>query len=323
MIPSTQPAIPVIDIGPLSSANVEDRRGVAAEINAACLRSGFFYIQNHGIPQGLIEAVESQAKAFFDLPDAEKDKINRTKSICNRGWEALRSQALEVGGQPDLKESLYIGRDLPLDHPAVVAKTFNHGPNQWPDGLHGFKATMRAYHEAMVDLGERMMGGLALALSLEESYFDAFARDSMTTLRLLHYPPQPADAHADQRGAGAHTDFGTLTFLLQDANGGLQVRDPASGAWIDAPPIAGTYVVNLGDTISRWTNDRYRSTLHRVINRSGRERYSVPFFFSGNADHVVSCLPGCTAPGEQPKYKANTVAGHMAEMYGRSYALAS
>ena len=318
--PST--ALPIIDVGGLSSPDIEARRAVAREIGAACRERGFFYIENHGIAAGLVDAVVAEAKIFFAEPEAKKRLVAKTLSTCNRGWEPLMAQALEVGGKPDLKESFYIGQDLAADHPSVLAKTFNHGPNQWPIGLNGFRPMMRAYQAAMTDLSERVMRALALSLDLDEDYFDALMREPMTTLRLLHYPPQAADAPSDQRGAGAHTDYGILTFLHQDANGGLQVEDPSTGAWIDATPVPGTYVVNLGDTIARWTNDRYRSTLHRVINTSGRERYSVPFFYSGNANHVVACLPTCLAPGAMPKYEPNTVAGHMAEMYGRSYALA-
>jgi isopenicillin N synthase-like dioxygenase len=140
----------------------------------------------------------------------------------------------------------------------------------------------------------------------------------MATLRLLHYPPQPPNPLPNEKGCGAHTDFGGLTTLLQDDAGGLQVWDEAEG-WIAAPPLPGTYVVNLGDMIARWTNGRYRSTLHRVINRSGRERYSIPFFHGGNPDYVVSCLPGCCSEEDPPRYAPTTVAGHMREMYRRSY----
>lgn len=312
-------SLPIIDVSGLSSRDAAERGSVVQAIHGACLDNGFFYIRDHGIPQGLIDAVFAESRAFFDQPEPLKQEVAKTNSFCNRGWEPLKAQALEPGAPPDLKENFYLGRDLPLDHPAVVARKFNHGPNQWPAGMLGFRPTMRAYYEAMLDLSERIMGALAIALNLSAGQQEAFLREPMATLRLLHYPPQPPDAEAGQKGVGAHTDFGVLTFLLQDGNGGLQVEDPKTGAWFDVLPIPGTYVVNLGDTLARWTNDRYRSTLHRVINTSGRERYSIPFFFNGNPDFLVECLPGCLAPGETARYKPNTVAGHMREMYSRSY----
>lgn len=314
--------LPVIDIGGLSSSRHEDRIVVAARMRAACIDKGFFYIVGHGVPQGLMDAAQAQARQFFDLPAAEKAKVAKSRSTCNRGWEPLKSQSLDLDAPPDLKENFYLGLDLPPEHPMVAAGRFNYGPNQWPENLPGFRPTMAAYHAALRDVSETVMKGLALSLHLPEDYFRAFNRDPLSTMRLLHYPPHPADAAEGQAGAGAHTDFGTLTLLLQDDNGGLQVRN-ADGTWINATPLPGSFVFNIGDAIARWTNDLYRSTLHRVINVSGRERYSMAFFFSGHADHPLACLPGCLAPGETPKYPTVTVEEHMRECYRASYAAAA
>lgn len=316
----TEAQLPIIDVSGLSASRPETRAAVGAALRGACLDKGFFYVTGHGVPQGLIAAVLAESKAFFDQPMARKQAIDKALSFCNRGYEPLKGQTLEPGAPPDLKEGFYIGPDLPLDDPRVVARRFNRGPNLWPTDLPGFRPTMQAYFAAMLDLGARLMRGIALSLDLPEDHFSVFDRDPLATLRLLHYPPQPASAAPGEKGCGAHTDFGSLTLLLQDDVGGLQVWDEAGGTWIHAPPVAGAYVVNLGDLIARWTNGRYRSTLHRVVNVSGRERYSVPFFYTGNPDQPIDCIPTCLAPGDTPKYPPTTVEAHLKDMYARTYA---
>ncbi|HTV27228.1 MAG TPA: 2-oxoglutarate and iron-dependent oxygenase domain-containing protein [Xanthobacteraceae bacterium] len=311
--------LPIVDVAGLSSARPQTRRKVAEQLCAACLDKGFLYIVGHGIPAGLVSDVLAEARRFFNLPLELKMSVDKALSFCNRGYEPLRGQTLEAGAPPDLKEGFYIGPELARDDPRVIAREFNQGPNQWPDDLPTFKPAMLAYFAAMLDLGERLMRGLALSLDLKEDYFAEFCKGPIATLRLLHYPPQPADASAGEKGAGAHTDFGALTFLLQDQVGGLQVWDDTAGSWIHADPITGSYIVNLGDMIARWTNDRYRSTLHRVVNASGRERYSVPFFFTGRPNQVVSCVPTCLQPGASAKYPPITIAEHMRAMYRKTY----
>ncbi|MGV8939179.1 MAG: isopenicillin N synthase family dioxygenase [Allorhizobium sp.] len=312
-------SLPVIDISGLASSLPQARADVGAALRQACLDKGFFYCAGHGIPQGLIDAAFAEIKAFFDRPIEAKLAVDKAHSFCNRGYEHMRGQTLEAGAPPDLKEGFYIGPDLSLDDPRVKAGRFNRGPNQWPSDLPGFRPVMMAYFAALTDLGERLMRGMALSLGLPEDHFDGFCREPLATLRLLHYPPQPQDAAPNEKGAGAHTDFGGLTLLVQDDVGGLQVFDAESGGWIHASPVAGTFIVNLGDMISRWTNGRYRSTLHRVVNDSGRERYSIPFFYVGNPDHVVECLPACLDDGESAKYPPVTVEDHLKAMYQRTY----
>lgn len=312
-------SLPVIDIAGLASGDGEGRAAVGRAIRAAALDKGFFYIVGHGIDEALIARVFAASRAFFDQPMAEKLAIDKAKSPANRGYEPLRGQVLEAGTPPDLKEGFYLGIDLPPDDPAVVAGKFNHGANQWPRGIPDFAPAMNAYFAAMLALSERLMAGLALSLDLPWGHFDAFCTEPLAILRLLHYPPQPPQPAPGEKGCGAHTDFGGLTVLLQDDKGGLQVLDRDRDAWVDADPLPGSFVVNLGDMIARWTNDRYRSTLHRVINSSGQERYSVPFFHSGNPDHLVRCIPTCLAPGETPRYAPVTVEAHMREMYRRTY----
>jgi isopenicillin N synthase-like dioxygenase len=170
----------------------------------------------------------------------------------------------------------------------------------------------------MQDLGTKVLSAFALALDLPEDFFADKVTKPLTTLRLLHYPPQEGRIDESRLGAGAHTDFGCFTMLWQDDAGGLQVRNSA-GEFIDAVPIAGTFVVNVGDMMARWTNDRFASTTHRVINASGRERYSMAFFFDPNFDAEVSCLPTCLAPGESPHYPPTTSGQHLLDRIAETF----
>jgi isopenicillin N synthase-like dioxygenase len=314
-------APPVISLAGMRSANARDRAAVAAEFRAACLDKGFLYVIDHGVSPLLVASVFAEARRFFALPEPVKTHVHMSLSPQNRGFEPMRGQTLEAGTPPDLKEGFYIGNELAADDPRVVAGLFDHGPNLWPADLPGFRDVLMAYFAEMEALSALTMRALALALDLPENWFEHFCEDAVSNLKLLHYPPQPGNPLPGEKGCGAHTDWGAVTFLAQDDVGGLQVWDAAAG-WIEAPPVPGAFVVNLGDLIARWTNDRFRSTLHRVINRSGRERYSVPFFFTGRGDHQVVCLPTCLAAGEGAKYAPTTALGHLQEMYERSYAAA-
>lgn len=287
-------------------------------LRTACVDHGFFYLTDHGIPATELQGMLEAASTFFARPLEEKLRVDYRLSACNRGYEPMGAQTLQAGAAPDLKEGFYIGVDLPADDKRVVAKVFNHGPNQWPPMPDVWKRTMLRYFDAMLELGALLMGGIALSLRLPEDYFAPFCRDSVALLRLLHYPPQAANPHPDEKGCGEHTDWGAITFLLQDDVGGLQVFDHLAG-WRDVTPMPGAFVVNLGDLLARWTNDLYRSTLHRVINLSGRERYSIPFFFDGNPDYRIECLPTCLPENGIAKYAATTQIEHLKEMYHRTY----
>ena len=311
--------LPLIDVAALRGTDADARIAVAAQLRQACEERGFFYVTNHGVDEALIANVFAQSREFFAQEMDEKCAIDKRHSPCNRGYEPLRAQTLEAGAPPDLKESFYVGREVPVDDPRVLAGRFNTGPNQWPTALPAFRAVMQRYYEAAFELGETLVRGLALSLAMPESFFDDYLQDAAATLRLLHYPPQPGNPLPGEKGCGEHTDFGGITLLLQDAMGGLQVRDMQTQRWIDAPPVPSTYVVNIGDLFARWTNGRYVSTLHRVINVSGRERYSVPFFFTGNPLHRVECISTCLADGAAPLYPTVTVEEHQIECYRRTY----
>jgi isopenicillin N synthase-like dioxygenase len=316
--------IPLIDLADAVDGDAGRRLRVAREIGRACGTAGFFQIRNHGVPAELIEAQYDWTRRFFDLPMAEKQAIGLAGSMAGRGYEAIGDQRLDENSAPDLKESYYCGVEHPADHPFVRAGLNSYGPNRWPGALPGFAAQMTRYLRAQTALGETLMRLLALSLDLDEGFFDPTFVDPMITLRLLRYPPHPANARPDQFGAGAHTDWGAITILAQDELGGLEVLNPA-GRWIPATPAPGAFVVNLGDMIPRWTNGRYRSNPHRVVNRdsAGRARYSIPCFFGPSYYSPVECLPTCRVAGAEPLYPPCTAGEHLAEMYRKTYGIAA
>ncbi|KAI3131526.1 hypothetical protein DTO012A7_6280 [Penicillium roqueforti] len=319
---------PIIDFAPFY-ANDSTKEDLIHQIQQACEQFGFFQLINHAIPTELQAAVLQHSNEFFNLPLETKEKYNQAIGGINRGYERLRSQNFEKRTKGDLKEGFYLGKDLPLNDPYVVQRRFGHGPNKYPSevtDVQGFRRVMDQYHDAMIELAVAIMQVLARTLGLDEHAFGDFCDHPVSILRLLRYPPQEDDASDLERGIGAHTDFGAITMLMQDGTGGLQVWNNLSSEWVDVTPVPGAYVVNLGNMMMRWTNDRYLSNLHRVINTSGKERFSVPFFFSGNPNYTIRCLPGCedtdTSTSEGGKYPPITVhewmAGRYADTYGTS-----
>lgn len=239
----------------------------------------------------------------------------------NRGYEHVRAQNFEGKGQGDLKEGFYFGRHIPLDDPLARNGTFGCGPNVYPNTVSDpirFQEVIDTYHANLSKLAQDVLTVIAMSLDLDPSTFEEFGQNALAVLRLLYYPPQPPDASEDERSIGAHTDFGGITLLLQDDVGGLQVYDTPTSTWIDVAPTPGAYVVNLGNLMMRWTNDRYISNLHRVINNSGKERYSVPFFFSGNPEYTVKCFPTCMGDAGA-KYDPIKVKDWMSGRYAATY----
>ncbi len=313
--------IPVIDFGPFLSGDLAARQRVAGAIAQACRHIGFFYVVNHGVARELIGRTLAQAKRFFDQPAEVKERISITRSACHRGYFSLGGENLDPAKQAeagDFKEGLKIGRDLAPTHPLVLAGTPLHGPNQWPEGLPGWRETMEECYASLSCLGHRLMQAFALALGLPEDFFEDKLTGPMATLGPLHYPPQRGQITEKRLGAGAHTDFGCLTILTQDATGGLQVQNGA-GRWIDAPPVEDSFVVNIGDMMARWTNDLFASTRHRVINISSRDRYSMPFFFDPDFDAPVACLETCHDSSNPPRYPATTGGQHLLNMIDATF----
>ncbi len=274
--------VPLIDVSPLVT-DAGDPHATASRIGQACRDSGFFYIVGHGVDEGLQRRLEDLSRRFF-AQDLEA-KLQIRMALGGKAWRGYFPVGDELtSGQPDLKEGLYFGAELGPDDPRVRAGIPLHGPNLFPPNLPAFRDTVLDYVAALTRLGHTLMAGLALSLGLEPSYFaDRYTADPLVLFRIFHYPPAPATpGQAPPWGVGEHTDYGVLTILKQDEAGGLQVKSKTR--WVDAPPVPGAFVCNIGDMLDRMTRGLYRSTPHRVRNVSGRGRLSFPFFFDPNFD---------------------------------------
>ncbi|CAM9290560.1 unnamed protein product [Choristocarpus tenellus] len=278
----------------------------------ACRDYGFFYLINHGISDEFVAEVFTQSRAFFSLPIEQKDLVLVDKK--NRGFTPMGEQSLDPVDQTqgDTKEGYYIYRNT---KGKSEEKKPLRGQNQWPSGdtLPGWRKTMEEYYDAMNALGARLAKILAVGLNLEPSYFEGMFMEPMSALRLLHYSAKVSNPGEGILGAGAHTDWGLLTFLAMDNVPGLQVLH--NGAWRDVPPVAGAFICNVGDMLKRWTNDHLHSAKHRVVNRLGCERYSVPFFFEPAFDTEVMCMPQFCSDKNPTKYPPTTCGQYLLDKH--------
>ena len=275
--------LPVIDVSPLVRG--EDASEVGAEIDAACRRLGFFYVVGHGVDEGLQQRLDASARRLFSLDPAVKETIAMQRGgLAWRGWFPLGGEL--TSGRPDGKEGCYFGAELGPDHPKVRAGTPLHGANLFPAELPELRTAVLEYLDALTALGHVLVRGIALGLGLDGEWFDRhLTADPLILFRIFRYPPTPDP----DWGVAEHTDYGLLTILRQDDAGGLQVHGP--DGWLDAPPVPGSFVCNLGDMLERMTDGRYRSTPHRVRNTGTADRLSFPFFFDPAWDAEVLPAP--------------------------------
>lgn len=288
--------VPVLDLSSWLNGGSPD--SLIAELKEACLKTGFLYVKGHGVPQQVIDDVFDATRRYFDLPQEMRlaDKIDER---FRRGFMPYGINQ-HAGFKPDLKESYEFGMDLPLDDPDVVAGLPLHGPNRWPMQAPWLQPAAESYFAHTLRLGKDLLRLFALALEQPEDFFLQWCTKPMVQSRLFHYPEQQA-VDAKELGVAPHTDYGMVTILTQDPIGGLELckRD---GEWISAPFIEGTFVINLGDMFKVWTNDQFASTLHRVVNRTGKERYSIPTFFNLDYDAPVACLPNFQSADNPPRH---------------------
>eukprot|EP00536_Pseudo-nitzschia_multiseries_P004277 jgi/Psemu1/285001/fgenesh1_pg.70_\ len=293
----------------------------AQKLAAVCQSVGFFYLEGHGLSQDYIDSVFAASKILFDLPLEEKTKLS--DKHLGRGYTAMQEQMLDPSRQTegDTKEGYYIGQEIPVDDPRYSPAKLQ-GPNQWPDTsvLPSFRPVMEDYHSCATAIAMRVVQLLALSLGLEESHFDSDFKESIATVRLLHYSGCVSDPDKGIFACGAHSDFGSITLLLTDKNPGLQIY--YQDEWIDVPPRPNSFVVNIGDMLEVWTNGMYKSTLHRVLTKAScsKERYSIPFFFNPTFETVVECLSTCTDKFNPPKYPPTTAGEHLVSKYKGTHA---
>jgi isopenicillin N synthase-like dioxygenase len=300
------PVIPLIDVSGVLAGDDAALRRAAAQLRHAYEDVGFWFLTGHDIAPALIGQAFAAAERFHALPMARKLELKANRN--NVGYLAPKSSttrhaALTETRRPNLFEAFMIKRDLPDNHPDVVAGMLFRGGNQWPTEaeLPGFRATCLAYSAALERLAVAMLPIYAVALELPPDWFRPAFREPSFTLRLSHYPPQEPTSPEDEYGIAPHADSTFMTLLAPNKVGGLSLRT-RSGEWIDAPNIPDAFLVNSGELLRRWTNDRFMATPHRVINRTGSERYALPFFFDATHDYTMECLPTCTSADNPPKY---------------------
>jgi isopenicillin N synthase-like dioxygenase len=304
--------VPLVDFAGMLEGGAQAKARVAQSLRNACETVGFFYLANHGVPQPLIDAAFAECERFFALPAETKLRWHMKQSAHYCGYVPL----FEENG--DLHEAFDFAVEDKVLGSKILFGDYRQEANIWPDGETGFRQIVTRYSDALRLLTRQLFGAFALALDLPETYFDQMTDKPISMLRLLHYPNQGTPSGEGRIGVRAHTDHECFTILCQDGVPALQVRN-GSGDWIGAPKIPGTFTVNIGDQMARWTNDRFASTVHRVINSSGRERYSIPFFVGANHDAVIEALPSCTDPDNPPKYPPIVAGDYVSELIHQGY----
>jgi isopenicillin N synthase-like dioxygenase len=273
--------IPVVDIAPLVRGDKRNEAGTVQAIARACQDIGFMYVRNHDVPAAKLSRLVEQAKLFFASPMVEKKRVAVEDSPQFRGYLPLEYTGNEGEKGKNLQEGFMIMHEQPFGSFPM------HGRNQWPDALPFLRPAMQDYFNAMEKLATPLMHGFAVALGLKSDFFDDFHHDPMSVLKLNHYPPQQILDETEMIGVGGHCDGGSFTILWQDTLGGLEVRNK-SGDWVGVPPIEGTFVINIANLLQRWTNGRFSSTEHRVINRYGKDRYSIAFFVYPSHSTIIA-----------------------------------
>lgn len=303
-------AIPLIDITPLRDGS--NPLEVAKALHAASSGPGFIYVTGHGMSEDLIDRTREAGLEFFRNSSETKEKIR--VSDHHRGWIGQGNARMADDVMPDIKESFIWGFE---DEEGVAPDHPLRGPNQWPSGNAEFEATCQDYFREVHLVAEHLMRGFALGLDLDADFFLKTSDRPISRCSFVYYPPQTTESKGKSFGVGPHTDFGVLTVLCQDSVGGLEVETP-DGEWIAAPPIPGSLVVNVGDLLARWTDGAYRSTPHRVINRTQNERLSLVLAYDPNPSTVIDAR-NVFGPEYTPKEQQTTCGEYLTWRFGKAF----
>ena len=321
--------LPSVDLQSFLHGTSTERERIADEVDKICRSIGFLVIEQHGVPQRICDHAWSAARSFFDLSLNEKVAAQAPDSSCPRGYFPIEQESLGktlgVPAPPDRKEAFSIGPLVaPEGHDTEPDFDFFYGPNIWPQNPADLQHALIDYYMAMEILGAQVMQLLAAALDVDDDYFVPFHTHHLSALRTLNYPAAKSSPLPGQRRAGAHSDYGTVTILRPDPNvGGLEVRLP-DGGWVSAPLVVNSFIVNIGDLMARWTNDRWVSTLHRVVDQAGENgapsprRQSIAYFMNPNDDGKISAIPTCIERGQLPKYPPVSAGQYLMEKFNSS-----
>ena len=313
--------IPVIDFGPYFAAETGALERLAAELGDACENIGFFYALGHGVDEAIIDRAFAASRRFHALPLDQKLQLELNDN--NVGYLPVNASVqgastVHKATRPNQNESFFISHDRGVDHPDVKAGLPLRGCNQWPASLPDIRADMTAYFTTLGAMCDRMIPAFAVALGMPKDYFvPFFANEDHHNLRFLHYPPQDADED-NLFGPAPHTDNSFMTALARTEVPGLAVRLP-SGEWFPPPIIPGTFLINLGNIMRRWSNNRFLSTPHGVLNESGTDRYSIAYFHSPNPAAIIECLPSCVSADNPAKYPPAVYRDLVLEFYRANY----
>lgn len=313
--------LPIVDLASFSAGNETARAATGAAAVRACETSGFFYVTGHGIDEACFAEAKAAALKFFRGPQQIKSEVHITTVKHHRGYVGNFDVAPDTSKGGDIREAFKVALDLPLDDPDYLAGITLYGPNIWPQQIPEFEQKIYLVYQRFQQLAETIFSLFASGLNLPADYFKPMIEKPASVMNVNYYPASGADSEGEASGIGAHSDYEAFAMLWQDGVGGLQIESLA-GEWEAVAPLQNALVINIGDLMSHWTNDRFRATRHRVINRSGKERVSFACFGNTNYHALIECIPSCCDEENPARYPPVKSGDYLMSAIKRTYAYA-